>query len=267
MFDFEPIKKRLNNNHIKVFKKKQKSDIIDENFKPRITFFTGSGISAESGIQTFRGNGGRWNNYNVSEICSKNALKNNIEKVLGFYNERRFEILSAKPNDAHYYIKNLEDLFDVSVVTQNVDDLHERAGSKNVIHLHGEIMKSQSKANHKITHRCLTDINIGDKCPITNSQLRPHIVLFGEHINNYYEARRILRESHIIVVIGTSLQVQPAAGLVLNPLYSKKMFIIDPNIDEVESYNDFSIINDTAVSGLNSIDDLLKILSKYVFKL
>jgi NAD-dependent deacetylase len=250
---------------LKAFNKRENEDIkqLSSEWKPRLTFFTGSGISAESGIQTFRGNNGRWNDYDVSKICSTWALKHNLEELLEFYNQRRNEVLNTTPNKAHLIIKQLEKYFDVGVVTQNVDDLHERAGSKNVIHLHGQIMKSQAIANHEKIHDCFTDIKLGDRCPITNSQLRPHIVLFGENINNYYEARKMLRESHIIIVIGTSLQVTPASLLVTDPLFSKNIYLIDPIMPPINSQNKFIHIPNVATSGLKSLESDFKRLLKY----
>lgn len=250
---------------LKSFHKRENEDIkiASKNWKPRITFFTGSGISAESGIQTFRGTNGRWNEHDVSKICSTWAVKHNLEELLQFYNDRRNEILKTTPNKAHIIIKQLEKYFDVGVVTQNVDDLHERAGSKNVIHLHGEIMKSQSIANPEKIYDCHSDLKVGDRCPATNSQLRPHIVLFGEQINNFYEARKMLRESHIVIVIGTSLQVNPASLLVTEPLYAKEVYLIDPIMPPIVSKNKFIHIPEVATSGLKSLESELKRLLNY----
>lgn len=253
---------------LKIFQKRENEDIRaqDKNWKPRLTFFTGSGISVESGIQTFRGEDGRWNEHDVSKICSTWALRYNLNELLNFYNERRQEIINAKPNKAHIIIKQLEKYFDVGIVTQNVDDFHERAGSKKVIHLHGEIMKSQSIANKEKIYDCNKDIKENDRCEKTNAQLRPNIVLFGEGINNYFEARKMLRESHIVIVIGTSLQVTPASLLVTDPLYSKEIIVIDPILPKTNFSNKILHVSENASDGLQSLQSELKRLLYFFIK-
>lgn len=226
-----------------------------EEFKPKITIFTGAGISRESGLETFRDSDGLWNNYSIEEIATANAIRTNFPKVNDFYNMRRREVVAAKPNDAHHLLKKLEEHFHVIIVTQNVDNLHERAGSSKILHLHGELMKSRPVANTKIFYDQFEDINIGDRCPSTNSQLRPHVILFNEKLNEeiFYEARRHIRESDLFIVIGSSLQVNPAASLVAEGNGMREFHLIDPNNIETMYRHRFKHIKATASEGLKQI--------------
>lgn len=247
-------------NITKIFKaqKKYADTFKDSEYIPKLTIFTGAGISVESGLQTFR-DGGLWNNFSISEVATAYAIKHNLEKVLDFYNDRRQEVLNANPNEAHKIIKELEKYFNVVVVTQNVDNLHERAGSEKVYHLHGEILRSRPIATNRIIYDQLTDIHVGDRCSVTNSQLRPDIVLFGERLNSetYYDSRRHIRESDILIVTGTSLEVEPAASLIVEGYGTKKFYIIDPKSVEPKYRVNYEHIAKTSSEGLR---DLLPIL-------
>ena len=196
-----------------------KSSYICENIstmsKKRIVVFTGAGVSADSGIATFRDSDGLWANYRIEEVCTPEALKNNRTKVIEFYNMRRREALSKEPNAGHYAIAKMEEWADVCVVTQNVDNLHERAGSTRVLHLHGELMKLRSERNPELIY----DINDGweqelDARGEDGALLRPHIVFFGESVPMFDAACKIVEKADILVVVGTSLAVYPAASLV-----------------------------------------------------
>jgi NAD-dependent deacetylase len=196
--------------------------------KPKLVFLTGAGISAESGIQTFRGTDGLWENHRVEDVATPEAWNNDPELVLRFYNERRRIVLDARPNLAHQTIVQLESDFDVQVVTQNVDDLHERAGSSRVLHLHGEILKSRSSKDATLVYPVQGwEIKLGDLCE-RGYQLRPHIVWFGESVPAMGKAIEIVAKADIVAVVGTSLRVYPAAGLIdYAPKHSRK-FLIDP---------------------------------------
>lgn len=196
-----------------------KSSYICENIstmsKKRIVVFTGAGVSADSGIATFRDSDGLWANYRIEEVCTPEALKNNRTKVIEFYNMRRREALSKEPNAGHYAIAKMEEWADVCVVTQNVDNLHERAGSTRVLHLHGELMKLRSERNPELIY----DINDGweqelDARSEDGALLRPHIVFFGESVPMFDAACKIVEKADILIVVGTSLAVYPAASLV-----------------------------------------------------
>lgn len=241
------------------FRKKQLIEIPLQEYKPKIAFFTGAGISRESGLSTFRDSGGLWEKHRIEDVATASAIRKNFELVNNFYNQRRAEVRNTLPNKAHLIIKELEEIFDVFVVTQNVDDLHEKAGTANIIHLHGEIMKSRSMANTNLIYDQQEDIKVGDKCIITNSQLRPHIILFNERLNeeDYYKARRHIREADILVVIGTSLEVEPAASLVTEALGEKEFYIIDPDDVELKYKSNYIHIQKTATEGLSELKSLL----------
>lgn len=193
----------------------------------KIVILSGAGISAESGLKTFRGAGGLWDGHKVEDVASPNAWQLNPELVLNFYNDRRRELLTAAPNKAHLALVQLEKAFDVSIVTQNVDDLHERAGSTKVLHLHGELLKSQSTLKESLIYDCNNDITIGEKCEL-GSQLRPFIVWFGEAVPMLDNAIAEVMEADKIIIIGTSLQVYPAAGLVSFAKRGCEIYYIDP---------------------------------------
>ncbi|MFC3197421.1 NAD-dependent deacetylase [Parapedobacter deserti] len=178
-----------------------------------IVVFTGAGISAESGLKTFRGNDGLWEGHRVEDVATPEAWAKNPDLVQHFYNVRRKAVLAAKPNAAHFALAELERKYQVTVITQNIDDLHERAGSSTVLHLHGLLTKSQSSIDPKLTYPVVgNEIRMGDRCEL-GSQLRPHVVWFGEAVPAMREAIGICRTADIFIVVGTSLQVYPAAGL------------------------------------------------------
>lgn len=192
-----------------------------------VVVLTGAGISVESGLATFRGAGGLWEGMPVAQVATPEGWKKDPARVLHFYNQRRREVLAAQPNEAHRALKDLEDMFRVTIITQNIDDLHERAGSSNVIHLHGEILKSRSSKNERIVYRCTADIGLGDTCEL-GSQLRPHVVWFGEAVPKMDEARRAAKMADFLIVVGTSLEVYPAASLVEDVPLDSPRFFIDP---------------------------------------
>ncbi len=198
----------------------------------KIVVISGAGISAESGIKTFRDSGGLWNEYPVYEVASPQGWERNQQLVLNFYNERRDEIKKAQPNDAHYAIAKLEEIYEVVVITQNIDDLHERAGSENVIHVHGEILKARSTSNPELVYELLDQgINLGDRCS-EGSQLRPHIVWFGEKIMHYEKCREHLKTAGKVLVVGTSLSVYPAADLVKAARFHAEKYVVSLEIDK-----------------------------------
>ena len=178
----------------------------------KLVVLTGAGISAESGISTFRNSGGLWEGHDVNEVATPEGFAANPTLVLDFYNQRRRQLLEVQPNEAHRLLAHLEKRFQVVIITQNVDDLHERAGSHNVIHLHGELLKSRGVDNPLVTYPCTGDIRVGDKSP-TGAQLRPHIVWFGEEVPMLDQAIEEVYTADVLMIIGTSLQVYPAAGL------------------------------------------------------
>ena len=227
----------------------------------KLVILTGAGISAESGLQTFRDAGGLWEGYNIYDVATPEAWKRDPVLVQQFYNERRKAVLEALPNAAHKALVNLEKKYDVCLITQNIDDLHERAGSSNVIHLHGIITKSQSEKNALFTY----DINgwelkMGELCEL-GSQLRPHVVWFGESVPMIEKAAAICYNADIFIVIGTSLQVYPAAGLIdLVPKNALK-FIVDINNSDVSASNIEKIIETSTVGVPMLVEKLLNLKS------
>jgi len=217
--------------------------------KARLVVFTGAGISAESGIQTFRGADGLWEGHEIEDVASHEGWMRSRETVLDFYNARRASVLAANPNAAHRGLAALERDFDVTIITQNVDDLHERGGSTNVIHLHGEIRKAQSSCNPKLVVPVDgARLDIGAKCP-KGSQLRPHVVFFGEPVLRYKEAEIATKAADVFVVIGTKLAVFPAAGLVDLPGKNVAKFLIDIEPPEVPD-SDWNVISLPASEGI-----------------
>jgi NAD-dependent deacetylase len=195
----------------------------------RLVILSGAGMSAESGIRTFRDMNGLWEEYDVMEVASINAWHKNPELLLRFYNDRRKQMIASKPNRGHLLLAELEKSFDVQIITQNVDDLHERAGSSNVLHLHGELTKARSTIDPSLIYQLVDpEMKIGDKCG-KGSQLRPHIVWFGEEVPAMAEAVPIVKTADYLCVIGTSLNVYPAAGLINYAPDSAPLFLIDPN--------------------------------------
>lgn len=193
----------------------------------KVVVLSGAGISAESGIQTFRDANGLWENHDLMEVASIDGWRKNQVLVLQFYNARRRQLLEVKPNAGHEALVALEDLYDLTIVTQNVDDLHERAGSNDIIHLHGELLKARSTQDEKLIYDWQTDINIGDTCEL-GSQLRPHIVWFGELVPMIEPAAIEVAAADIIIIVGTSLQVYPAAGLLNFAQSHSQIYYIDP---------------------------------------
>ncbi len=193
----------------------------------KVVILTGAGISAESGIKTFRDAGGLWEGYQIEDVATPEAWNRNPQMVLDFYNERRKQLLNVEPNLAHYAIASLDDSFETVVVTQNVDDLHERAGSRNIIHLHGELLKARSSVYDDLVYDCPEDIRMGDVCP-KGFQLRPHIVWFGEMVPMLEHAIEEIHNADYILVVGSSMQVYPAAGLVGYAPPDARIYYIDP---------------------------------------
>lgn len=196
--------------------------------RERVVVFSGAGISAESGLRTFRDGDGLWEEHRVEDVATPEAWRRDMDLVLRFYDERRAQVLAARPNAAHQAIARLEERFIVDVVTQNIDDLHERAGSTRVLHLHGEILKARSTADPNVVVRLgKPTIARGDRCPL-GSQLRPHIVWFGEEVTLLPEAAAVMSRADRVLIVGTSLNVYPAAGLVHYAPASAPMVLIDP---------------------------------------
>ncbi|ETN95933.1 NAD-dependent deacetylase [Zhouia amylolytica] len=216
----------------------------------KLVILSGAGISAESGINTFRDENGLWEGHDIMEVASPRGWENNPKLVLDFYNKRRRQLLEVTPNNAHIAIARIENEFDVTIVTQNVDDLHERSGSRTVIHLHGELLKARSSFDEDLIYDWKEDINIGDFCE-HNSQLRPHIVWFGEAVPMMQPAIEKVSEADILMVVGTSMQVYPAASLVHYKKVETPIYFIDPkpNISKSEIPN-LEIIADKATIGV-----------------
>ena len=228
--------------------------------KKKLVILSGAGMSAESGIQTFRGAGGLWHGYDVMEVASIEGWLENPKLVNAFYNERRKNARDAKPNKGHIQLAELEADYDVQIITQNVDDLHERAGSKKVIHLHGELFKVRSTIDENLVYTLDGwELKWGDLCEL-GSQLRPHIVWFGESVPLIHDAIQLSKSADIFVVIGTSLAVYPAASLIefVNPQVKK--FIIDPTIPPIYNIQNLHPIEKGAEEGTA---ELIKLLKEY----
>ncbi|HLC83863.1 MAG TPA: NAD-dependent deacylase [Bacteroidia bacterium] len=227
--------------------------------KPKLVVFTGAGISAESGIKTFRDSGGLWEEFDINEVATPQAWEKNQRLVLDFYNKRRKQVLEAKPNKAHFALVELEQKYDVQIITQNIDDLHERAGSKKVLHLHGEITKSRSTVDHSLVYKIAgEEIKLGDKCE-KGSQLRPHIVWFGEMVPMMETAYIIAEKADIFVVVGTSMAVYPAAGIIDYSPQGIPKYLIDPSDIKVTGIANLKVIKEKASIGLPKLaSDLLK---------
>lgn len=218
---------------------------------------TGAGMSAESGIKTFRDNDGLWNNYRVEEVATPEAWAANMEIVLEFYNQRRKQLLECSPNPAHFALVQLEDKYDVRIITQNVDDLHERAGSSNVLHLHGELKKVRSTADPQLVFELDGwELKAGDTCP-KGSQLRPHIVWFGEAVPNITVASEIAATADILIVIGTSMQVYPAAGLVHYAPHESMKYYIDPAAADNSMLAKLTVIREKAGKAVPELVEIL----------
>lgn len=221
--------------------------------KKKLVVLTGAGISAESGLKTFRGSDGLWEGYNIIDVATPEAWIKNPELVQRFYNERRTQILAAQPNAAHLALAKLEEYFDVTIITQNIDDLHERAGSTQIIHLHGIITYAQSNLNASLIYPIIGDeIKMGELCEL-GSQLRPHVVWFGEAVPMIEPAAFLCKEADLFMVIGTSLAVYPAAGLIDYVRKDVKKYVVDPVIPTVNGYQKVIKIEKSAQLGLEEV--------------
>ncbi len=225
----------------------------------KIVVLTGAGISAESGIQTFRDGDGLWNKYRFEDLATPEAWQRDPGLVLEFYNWRRKKVWEAEPNAGHLALVKLEEKFNVQIITQNVDDLHERAGSKNVLHLHGEILKARSTVDPDLIYKLKNwELKLGDTCE-KGSQLRPHIVWFGETVPLIGQATKIVSESDIFMIIGTSMVVYPAASLVVYARPDVPKYYIDPKAFPVGGISNLSVIKMTAGEGVTElVKDLLE---------
>ncbi|MBW6459785.1 MAG: NAD-dependent deacylase [Bacteroidales bacterium] len=216
----------------------------------RIVVLTGAGVSAESGLKTFRDADGLWHNHRIEDVATPGAWLKNMDLVLEFYNERRKNLLEAKPNAAHMALARLEEKYDVQIITQNVDDLHERGGSTRVLHLHGELRKARSTADPSLVYELESwELKRGDLCG-KGYQLRPHIVWFGEPVPLITEAAELCTQADICIVIGTSLQVYPAAGLIHYVFQGAPKFLIDPKAEHVPMVENLEVIKKTAGEGV-----------------
>lgn len=225
--------------------------------KPKLVVLTGAGISAESGLRTFRDTDGLWEGYNIEDVATPGAWRKDRQLVLNFYNERRKDVLAAKPNAAHIALAELQADYDVHIITQNIDDLHERAGSKQVMHLHGEIMKMRSEKDATKFYQIKEDIQLGHKAA-DGGQYRPHVVWFEEPVPMIEAAIPIMYDADIFVLIGTSLAVYPAAGLVDYVRERVPKYIIDKVIPEVKRYKNVIPIEMPATEGVIELKRRLK---------
>lgn len=224
--------------------------------KKNLIVLTGAGISAESGLKTFRDSDGLWMGYDVYEVASPQGWYKDPELVLDFYNQRRKEVTKALPNAAHKGIAELEKYFDVTVITQNIDDLHERAGSKKVIHLHGEIFKMRGEIDEKTFYEIKENIHLGDMA-LDGSQFRPHVVWFGELVPMIEKAAKIMSTADVFILTGTSLQVYPVAGLIEYLPAGIPKYIIDNNPPYISAHHDFMVFNKPATEGMDEVKNIL----------
>lgn len=224
----------------------------------KLVVLTGAGISAESGIATFRDANGLWEGHDVMDVASPQGWRKNQELVLDFYNQRRMACMNARPNAAHLILAELENDFDVTIITQNVDDLHEKAGSSNVVHLHGELFKSQSTLDPRLIYPIDGwELNLGDKCE-RGSQLRPYIVWFGEPVPMMDAAIQATQNADYFAVVGTSMLVYPAAGLIDFARDLAPKFLVDPHIPEVGSRPNLIKLEEKASTGVAKMADMLR---------
>jgi len=227
------------------------------NSKKRLVVLSGAGVSAESGIKTFRDSGGLWEGHDVMEVASPEGWRRNQTLVQDFYNQRRKQARECLPNAAHQILAELEEFFEVDIITQNVDDLHERAGSTQVLHLHGELSKARSSVDPKLVYDLdHWEIKKGELCE-KGSQLRPHIVWFGEEVPMMIPAINLAKKADFFVVIGTSLQVYPAAGLVDYVPNQAKLFLIDPNGADLRMNKSVQVFSENATSGMEKVKAIL----------
>ena len=221
-----------------------------------LTVLTGAGMSAESGIKTFRDDDGLWEGHDVMQVATPESFRRNPSLVLDFYNQRRKQLLEVNPNQAHLDLAELEESFNVTIITQNVDDLHERAGSSNVIHLHGELLKARSSKHNDDVRNWKGDINIGDNCT-KGYQMRPHIVWFGEAVPMIDKAMDICESADILVIIGTSMQVYPAASLMHYVPQGTPTYFIDPKPSFGNNEN-LTVIAENATAGVKKLRKLIE---------
>lgn len=221
----------------------------------KIAVLTGAGVSAESGIKTFRDSNGLWEGHDVMEVASPEGFQRNPAAVLDFYNQRRRQLLTVQPNEAHKALAELEQNHEVTIITQNVDDLHERAGSTNVIHLHGELLKVRSTFDEDLIFDWKKDLNIGDFCE-NNHQLRPHIVWFGEMVPMIEVAAEVAEKSDAIIIVGTSMQVYPAAGLVQYAKEEAPIYFVDPK-PSISENKRISVFAEKASTGVPKVVEAL----------
>ena len=226
--------------------------------KNNLVVFSGAGMSAESGIATFRDSNGLWENYKIEEVATPEAWERNPNLVTEFYNMRRKQILDTEPNEAHVYFAEIENEFNVQIVTQNIDDLHERAGSKNVLHLHGQIILAKSSNDKYKELYPIRGWELSDKdtCP-NGFRLRPHVVWFGEDVPEYSKAIPLISSADVFIVLGTSLQVFPAAGLVEYASAKAVKIIVDPNVDDFQIPTDFIKLKASAVDAIPELEKIL----------
>ncbi len=225
----------------------------------KVIVLSGAGMSAESGIKTFRDQNGLWHNHDVMEVASPQCWRKDKSLVLEFYNQRRAQLKEVNPNKGHLALAALENNYDVQIITQNVDDLHERAGSKKVLHLHGELRKARSTKNPALVYEWQEDILLGDTCEL-GSQLRPHIVWFGEAVPMIERAAQLLLDANIVIIVGTSMQVYPAAGLIAYAPNQADIFYVDPKPAinyELRQLTNLKIIEAPATVGLAQLTSQL----------
>jgi NAD-dependent deacetylase len=222
----------------------------------KLVVLTGAGISAESGLKTFRDSDGLWEGYNVEDVATPEAFARDPELVLEFYNYRRRNVADAQPNRAHYVLAELEQYFDVQIITQNIDDLHERGGSTKILHLHGEIFKMRSSKNERLIYEIRGDIRLGNKAE-DGAQLRPHIVWFHEPVPLIEKAAKISATADIFAVVGTSLVVYPAAGLVHCKPAGAPCFVVDKKLPELRGLGDITCIEEPATTGMDKLREML----------
>lgn len=224
--------------------------------KKKLVVLTGAGISAESGLRTFRDSDGLWEGYQIEDVATPRAWRRNPQLVLDFYNYRRKDVLAAQPNAAHYGLAELENDFDVTIITQNIDDLHERGGSTNILHLHGEILKMRSERNEQLIYDIKGDIMLGDKAD-DGAQLRPNIVWFEEAVPVIELAIPVVQQSDFFAVVGTSLVVYPAAGLITVADDAIPKFIVDKKIPYTSAIHNVTAIEKPATEGVKDLREIL----------
>ncbi|MEJ8819753.1 Sir2 family NAD-dependent protein deacetylase [Lacibacter sp. H407] len=224
--------------------------------KKKLVVLTGAGISAESGLRTFRDSDGLWEGYQIEDVATPRAWRKNPQLVLDFYNYRRKDVLNAQPNAAHIGLAELENDFDVTIITQNIDDLHERGGSTNILHLHGQILKMRSERDEHLIYDVKGDIMLGDKAE-DGAQLRPHIVWFEEAVPMIEEAVPIVEKADFFAVVGTSLIVYPAAGLITIAADAIPKFIVDKKIPYTSAIENVTAIEKPATEGVKELRERL----------